>query len=290
MTDYHWTPALQRRFLEALSETGSVQTACKDVSMSRRAAYNLRNRYEGRAFSIGWDAANFIARAAVADTLMDMVLHGQKTTIIREEDGCSMRKFHSPHLSMALLTRLDRQAEAVRSGDHADITHQVARNFEYFLDFLEHESCDETLAQFGIEPVLQVETQTTALVDADDDTEIQPQIHPQIQCELAEISAVFSSNDPEAIVPALEAIEAKLAIALAEKAEEIGKNEASDKAIEQTTEITTNLHAIGDESSCLVDQLENAATYHARQDDTYFESISAEQALNDLDMLGQDAA
>jgi hypothetical protein len=263
MTDYHWTPALQRRFLEALSETGSVQTACKDVSMSRRAAYNLRNRYEGRAFSIGWDAANLLARAAVADTLMDMVLHGQKSTIIQEDDDRRIRQFHSPHLSMALLTRLDRQAEAVRSGEHADITQQVAQNFEYFLDFIEHESCDDALAQFGIEPVLRVEAQTDEEVAAE--AQIHPQIHPQIQCELARISGDFVANDPEAIVPVLE-------------------------AMAQTEETPLHSHVIGDESLCLVDQLEDAATYYARQNATYFEHISAEQALNDLDMSGQDAA
>jgi hypothetical protein len=259
MTDYHWTPALQRRFLEALSETGSVQTACKDVSMSRRAAYNLRNRYEGRAFSIGWDAANFIARAAVADTLMDMVLHGQKSTIIQEDDDRRIRQFHSPHLSMALLTRLDRQAEALRSGEHADITRRVAQNFEYFLDFIEHESCDVALAQFGIESVVRVETQT------DEDAEEEAQIQPKIQCELARISGDFEANDPEAIEPALE-------------------------AIAQTEEITTNLHAIGDESPCLVDQLEDAAPYYERQNTHVFERISAEEALNELAANGQAAA
>jgi hypothetical protein len=284
MTDYHWTPALQRRFLEALSETGSVQTACKDVSMSRRAAYNLRNRYEGRAFSIGWDAANFIARAAVADTLMDMVLHGQNSTIIHEEDDRRIRQFHSPHLSMALLTRLDRQAEAVRSGDHADITHQVARNFEYFLDFIEHESCDEALAQFGIEPVARVEAQT------DEDAEAEAQIHPQIQCELAENSAAFNTNDPELIIPALEAIEARIAMTLAEKAEEFDENKEADTVIAQIAETPQHSHDLGSESPCLVDQLEDAAPYYERQNTHVFERISAEEALNELAANGQAAA
>ena len=63
MTDYHWSPANQRAFLEALAETGSIDLACKEAGMSRRAAYNLRGRRDGAAFKIGWDAAVLQANA-----------------------------------------------------------------------------------------------------------------------------------------------------------------------------------------------------------------------------------
>ena len=47
---YHWTPALQRAFLDHLAVTGSVQIAASRVSMSPGAAYQLRHRARGVAF------------------------------------------------------------------------------------------------------------------------------------------------------------------------------------------------------------------------------------------------
>ena len=67
MTDYHWTPALERSFVEGLAETGSVTEACRGVSMSRRAAYDRRRRGGGLAFRVGWDAAVLLSRDVVAD-------------------------------------------------------------------------------------------------------------------------------------------------------------------------------------------------------------------------------
>ncbi|HJS13403.1 MAG TPA: hypothetical protein VJ811_19245, partial [Sphingopyxis sp.] len=44
---YHWTPKLQRDFLDHLAVTGSVRIAATRVSMSPSAAYQLRRRPEG---------------------------------------------------------------------------------------------------------------------------------------------------------------------------------------------------------------------------------------------------
>ena len=66
---YHWTPALQREFLEHLAATGSVQVAAMHVSMSPSAAYQLRHRPDGAAFKLGWAAAVLIASHAAVEEL-----------------------------------------------------------------------------------------------------------------------------------------------------------------------------------------------------------------------------
>lgn len=139
MTDYHWTPANQRAFLEALAETGSVELACSDVSMSRRAAYNLRWKREGAAFRIGWDAAILVARAAVADMLMDRALLGQTVETVRDAENHSTTRVHyDRRLGYSLLARLDRMAERGGSdATEARLAHIVSQDFEAFLDLIE---------------------------------------------------------------------------------------------------------------------------------------------------------
>jgi hypothetical protein len=72
---YHWTPASQRAFLAHLAVEGSVRRAAAHVSMSPRAAYDLRYRREGMAFRMGWAAAILIARDRLSDDLIDRALH-----------------------------------------------------------------------------------------------------------------------------------------------------------------------------------------------------------------------
>ena len=139
MTDYHWTPALQRQFLEALAEIGSVELACKEVSMSRRAAYNLRWKREGAAFRIGWDAALLVARAVVADTLMDRAILGQRLETVRDpENHTTSRTHYDRGLGMALLQRLDRLTKGDGMDEaYAAVVRIVSQDFESFLDLIE---------------------------------------------------------------------------------------------------------------------------------------------------------
>lgn len=139
MTDYHWTSALQRQFLEALAETGSVELACKDVSMSRRAAYNLRWKRTSAAFRIGWDAALLVARAVIADTLMDRAILGQRLETVRDPENHSTSRTHYDRgLGMALLNRLDRLTKGDGMDEaYAVIVRIVSQDFESFLDLIE---------------------------------------------------------------------------------------------------------------------------------------------------------
>lgn len=64
---YHWTPRLQREFLEAFATNGSVKISAAKVSVSPAAVYQLGQRPEGAAFRPHCAAALPIARAAAAD-------------------------------------------------------------------------------------------------------------------------------------------------------------------------------------------------------------------------------
>src|SRR3546814_17987855 len=74
---YHWTPTLQREFLEHLAATGSVKLAAQRVSMSTAAVYQLRQRTEGEAFKIGCGAAVLIAPARLADQLLHRAIRSE---------------------------------------------------------------------------------------------------------------------------------------------------------------------------------------------------------------------
>src|ERR1044072_5277839 len=109
-----WTPERQRIFLEAISEGHSVAHACRIVGLSKQSAYAFRNRAQGGAFAIGWQAAQLLGRHALADELMDRVMHGVTDTVTYPDGGTLPRHRHDNRLAMAMLTRMDRAADAAR--------------------------------------------------------------------------------------------------------------------------------------------------------------------------------
>ncbi|APZ98139.1 hypothetical protein BWQ93_06345 [Sphingopyxis sp. QXT-31] len=133
---YHWTPALQRQFLEHLAETGSVKIACMHIHMSPGAAYQLRQRPEGAAFRIGWGAAILLARQRLADELLDRAIWGydEMSTIMREEGKSFVRRQRSdPRLGLAMLARLDRMVETRAEAGEEMLVQIVAGDWPGFL-------------------------------------------------------------------------------------------------------------------------------------------------------------
>jgi len=133
---YHWTPALQREFLEHLAATGSVRTAAMHVSMSPSAAYQLRHRPEGAAFRLGWAAAVLIARERLADELLDRAIWGyEETATISREDGRSFarRQRRDSRLGLAMLARLDQMVEVRARAGEAMAAQVIAGDWPGFL-------------------------------------------------------------------------------------------------------------------------------------------------------------
>jgi hypothetical protein len=130
-----WTGERQAEFLMALVETGLVSEACKSAGMSAASAYALRRSLRGTAFNLGWQAATLMARDLVEDRLLDAALNGIETTTRRELDGTTRRHTLNTGLSMAVLNRLDRRAEALDDLGAA-AARTIGAAFDEFLDLV----------------------------------------------------------------------------------------------------------------------------------------------------------
>jgi hypothetical protein len=136
--DYHWTPACQRAFLEALATTGSVSRAAKEVHKSPRAAYGLKFRRAGYAFKIAWDASILVARDVLGDMLLDRAVNGYEESTYKDDNGTTMRGKFDNGLSSRVLGRLDNMAEKQTSEHHyAAKVHLAVQDYEVFLDLIE---------------------------------------------------------------------------------------------------------------------------------------------------------
>lgn len=129
------TPERQVVFLDALARCGVAADAARAAGVSRDTVYNLRNRAEGRAFSLGWDAAMLMSRGRVSDELHSRVLNGVVDKIYRNGELWGERHRHDNRLAMAVLTRLDRQCDGL--GEGAATARIVAQEWDQFLDIIE---------------------------------------------------------------------------------------------------------------------------------------------------------
>lgn len=137
---YHWTPKLQREFLEAFATNGSVKISAAQVGMSPSAVYQLKQRPEGAAFRLGCAAATLIARGRLVDELLDRAIwgHEEMTTIMREEDRSFARRHRTDaRLGLAMLARLDRMVETrAREGEEM-LAQIVAGDWPGFLSLFD---------------------------------------------------------------------------------------------------------------------------------------------------------
>jgi hypothetical protein len=78
-----WTVERQREFIRALAVVGSVDAAAKMVGMSRKSAYQLRNRPDAISFAHAWNVAISTGRARIFEYLMDRSLNGVTTFTLK---------------------------------------------------------------------------------------------------------------------------------------------------------------------------------------------------------------
>lgn len=109
-----WTPARERIFCENLAETGSVTHAARAAGLSAQSAYARRNTAAGRAFHLAWEAALIHARRRLSDELLSRAMNGCVEAIHRDGVIVAEKHRYDNRLSMAVLTRLDRQTEDSR--------------------------------------------------------------------------------------------------------------------------------------------------------------------------------
>lgn len=108
-----WTPFARRVFLTTLAETGRITFACQCAGLSKQSAYALRNR--DQLFAAGWEAACFLARNPIADTLLEQSAEGVTETITRNGEVVAERHRYDPRLSVAVLNRLDKRCDEART-------------------------------------------------------------------------------------------------------------------------------------------------------------------------------
>jgi hypothetical protein len=99
-----WTEEKQRRFIEALADTGLVSHAAKAVGMSRESANRLRRSPHGAAFARAWDAARLHAGSALEDIAFERAIEGQEQNIYNEygEIVCTKRVVNDRLLTFLL--------------------------------------------------------------------------------------------------------------------------------------------------------------------------------------------
>ena len=129
-----WTPERERIFCERLSECGIVADAARAAGMSAQSAYAHRNRAAGRAFHLAWEAALILSRRRLSDELLSRAMNGCIEAIHRDGAIVAEKHRYDNRLSMAVLTRLDRQTEDSRQD--ASAARVVADEFEQYLDLL----------------------------------------------------------------------------------------------------------------------------------------------------------
>ena len=108
-----WTPDRIRTFLHALAACGVVSDAARAAGMSTQSAYAFRNSARGRGFELAWQAALLLARRRLADELMSRALHGCVDVIVRKGKVWGERHRYDNRLTMAVLTRLDKENYSV---------------------------------------------------------------------------------------------------------------------------------------------------------------------------------
>ena len=132
-----WTPARMVHFLEVLAATGCVADACKSVGMSVSAAYALRDRREGRAWAVAWQAVlQERARHRLSDEVLGRAMNGCVEQVVRDGVVAAERRRHDNRLSMAVLSRLDRLAERSDS-EESTLLRAVSEDIEEFYGVIE---------------------------------------------------------------------------------------------------------------------------------------------------------
>jgi hypothetical protein len=137
---YHWTPSLQREFLEAFATNGSVKISAARVGMSPAAVYQLKQRPERAAFRLGCAAARLIARGRLVDELLDRAIwgHNETTTVIREEDrSLYKRRRIDSRLGLAMLARLDKMVETHARAGEEMLAQIIAADWPGFLSLFD---------------------------------------------------------------------------------------------------------------------------------------------------------
>lgn len=114
-----WTPARQRTFLRALSETGCVRDACARAGISNTSAYRMKKR--SAPFSRAWDRALAKAMPTIEQAAYERAVIGWEEPIVQGGKLVGHKRRYSDSLLRLLLQRgFGGEAGAKANGEAGD--------------------------------------------------------------------------------------------------------------------------------------------------------------------------
>lgn len=123
-----WKPEIQRAFIEALADTGSVASACRMVGRSERSAYMLRRHPQGGEFAQAWAAAQGHGVLRLQDAVLDRALNGVEAPLLYHGEVVGTYRKHDNRLAAFILrNHLPDQYGADGRAPHAIDAKKLAR-------------------------------------------------------------------------------------------------------------------------------------------------------------------
>lgn len=98
-----WKPEVQRAFVEALADTGSVASACRMVGKSERSAYALRRHPAAGEFAAAWAAAQGHGVLRLQDAVIDRALNGVDMPLVYQGGIVGTYRKHDNRLAAFIL-------------------------------------------------------------------------------------------------------------------------------------------------------------------------------------------
>ncbi|MEE1876243.1 hypothetical protein [Altererythrobacter litoralis] len=124
-----WKPDIQRAFIEALADTGSVKAACRRVGRTEHGACMLRRHPEAESFRAAWEAALALGIRRIEDVAIDRALNGVEMPVYSYGELVGTRTVYNDRLLMFLLRNRapERFAEGRASAMNAVDRMELAR-------------------------------------------------------------------------------------------------------------------------------------------------------------------
>lgn len=99
-----WSPSLQKRFIEALADSGSVTEAARAVQKSVTSCYRLRRAPGAEGFAAAWEIALAQASQRLIDIAFDRAINGTEEPVLDKDGHCIyVRQRTNDRLLMFLL-------------------------------------------------------------------------------------------------------------------------------------------------------------------------------------------
>jgi len=98
-----WKPHVQRAFIEALADTGSVRDAARAVRRSEVGAYQLRRHPEGAEFAAAWEVALDLGVRRIEDAALHRALNGVEVPVLSAGKQFGTRRIYNERLVMFIL-------------------------------------------------------------------------------------------------------------------------------------------------------------------------------------------